>query len=126
MLIAGMVVLGIALEKTGLAANATRLLVGSLDSLQPFWALVLLYGATLLLTELISNATVAVLVTPVAVALGEQLAVSPRPFVVAVMMAASVYFSINKVATISAAAKNPPISSMDGRPSRYITMKKER
>ena len=93
MLIAGMVVLGIALEKTGLAAAATGALVGSLDSLQPFWALVLLYGATLLLTELLSNATVAVLVTPVAVALGEQLGVSPRPFVVAVMMAGSAAFA---------------------------------
>jgi len=93
MLIAGMVVLGIALEKTGLAAEATRVLVGSLNTLEPFWALVLLYGATLLLTELLSNATVAVLVTPVAVALGEQLGVSPRPFVVAVMMAASAAFA---------------------------------
>ena len=93
MLIAGMVVLGIALEKTGLAGSATRLLVGSLGGLEPFWALVLLYGATLLLTELLSNATVAVLVTPVAVALGETLGVSPRPFVVAVMMAGSAAFA---------------------------------
>ena len=53
MLIAGMVVLGIALEETGLAADATNALVGSLDSLQPLVALILLYGATLLLTELL-------------------------------------------------------------------------
>ena len=38
-------------------------------------------------------ATVAVLVTPVAVALAESLAVSPRPFLVAVMMAASAAFA---------------------------------
>lgn len=93
MLIAGMVVLGIALEKTGLAGDATKALVGSLDGLSPFMALVLLYGATLLLTEILSNATVAVLVTPVAVALAETLGVNARPFVVAVMMAGSAAFA---------------------------------
>jgi di/tricarboxylate transporter len=93
MLIAGMVVLGIALEETGLASEATRAMVGSLDRLNPFLALILLYGATLLLTELLSNATVAVLITPMAVALAEALGVSPRPFIVAVMMAASAAFA---------------------------------
>lgn len=93
MLIAGMVVLGIALEETGLAEAATRWIVGSLDALPPLLALIGLYGATLFLTELLSNATVAVLVTPVAVALAESLAVSPRPFLVAVMMAGSAAFA---------------------------------
>ena len=92
-LIAGMVVLGIALEETGLAGAATNSLVGSMQDLGPLMALVLLYGATLLLTELLSNATVAVLVTPVAVALAESLAVSPRPFIVAVMIAGSAAFA---------------------------------
>jgi len=92
-LIAGMVVLGIALEETGLAGSATSALVGSMQGLGPTMALVLLYGATLLLTELLSNATVAVLVTPVAVALAESLGVSPRPFIIAVMMAGSAAFA---------------------------------
>jgi di/tricarboxylate transporter len=47
----------------------------------------------MVLTELLSNATVAVLVTPIAVALAESLAVSPRPFLVAVMMAGSAAFA---------------------------------
>jgi di/tricarboxylate transporter len=93
MLIAGMVVLGIALEKTGLASAMTESLVRSLDGLQPLIALILLYGATLFITELLSNATVAVLVTPIAVALAETLQVSPRPFVVAVMLAGSAAFA---------------------------------
>lgn len=93
MLIAGMVVLGIALEETGLAGAATTTVVGSLEDLDPLLALVLLYAATLFLTELLSNATVAVLVTPVAVALAETLAVSPRPFLVAVMMGGSAAFA---------------------------------
>ena len=93
MLIAGMIVLGIALEASGLASAATQTLVGSLDGLDPLLALIILYGATLFLTELLSNATVAVLVTPVAVALAETMGVSPRPFIVAVMIAGSAAFA---------------------------------
>ena len=93
MLIVGMVVIGIALEQTGLAASATNALVGNVGLFGPLGALILLYGATLVLTELLSNATVAVLVTPVAVALAESLSVSPRPFLVAVMMAGSAAFA---------------------------------
>ena len=51
------------------------------------------YGATLFATELLSNATVAVLFTPIAVALAEALGVSPRPFLVAVMIAGSAAFA---------------------------------
>ena len=93
LLVAGMVVIGIAMEQTGLAAAATGRLVSSVDGVAPFIALVMLYGATLLLTELLSNATVAVLLTPLAVALAESLGVSPRPFLVAIMMAASAAFA---------------------------------
>ncbi len=93
LLIAGMVVIGIAMEQTGLAAQATGWMVSSVNGLGPLAALILLYGATLLLTELLSNATVAVLLTPVAVALAESLGVSPRPFLVTIMMAASAAFA---------------------------------
>ncbi|WP_066686447.1 SLC13 family permease [Caulobacter sp. CCH9-E1] len=93
LLIAGMVVVGLSMEVTGLAALATEQLVGWLHGLSPLYALALVYGATLLLTEILSNAAVAVLLTPVAVALAESLGVSPRPFLVAVMMAASAAFA---------------------------------
>ncbi|MGA9582413.1 MAG: SLC13 family permease [Allosphingosinicella sp.] len=92
-LIAGMVVIGIAMEESGLAAAATRTMLGSMDEVSPLVALIVLYGATMILTELLSNATVAVLVTPIAVALAESLSVSPRPFLVAVMMAGSAAFA---------------------------------
>jgi di/tricarboxylate transporter len=92
-LIAGMVVLGIALDESGLARSGTAALIGSLDGLSPLLALVVIYGATLFATELLSNATVAVLFTPIAVSLAEALAVSPRPFLVAVMIAGSAAFA---------------------------------
>ena len=93
MLIAGMVVLGIALEVTGLAAAATSALLGTIDGMSPLLALIILYGVTLFATELLSNATVAVLFTPIAVSIAEAFAVSPRPFLVAIMIAGSAAFA---------------------------------
>ena len=93
MLIAGMVVLGIALDETGLASAATRALIGSMDGMSPLLALIILYGATLFATEILSNATVAVLFTPMAVSIAEAFAVSPRPFLVAIMIAGSAAFA---------------------------------
>ena len=93
MLIAGMVVLGIALDETGLAGAATEALIGSMDGMSPLLALIILYGATLFATEVLSNATVAVLFTPIAVSMAEAFGVSPRPFLVAVMIAGSAAFA---------------------------------
>ena len=93
LLIVGMVVIGIAMQQSGLAKIATGAMVSSIAPMGPLVALIALYGATLFLTELLSNATVAVLVTPIAVALAESLGVSPRPFLAAVMMAASAAFA---------------------------------
>lgn len=93
LLIAGMVVIGIAIEVTGLGQSGASLLIDVTRPFGPLAALIILYGVTLFATELLSNATVAVLITPVAVALAVSLGVDPRPFLVAVMMAASAAFA---------------------------------
>lgn len=93
LLIAGMIVVGVSLEVSGLAASATEGTTRIVGRLSPLLALAVLYGVTLFLTEILSNATVAVLLTPVAVALAESLGVSPQPFIVGVMMAASAAFA---------------------------------
>lgn len=93
LLIAGMVVVGLAIEVTGLAGEGADLLISAIRPLGPLGALIILYGVTLFATELLSNAAVAVLITPVAVALAASLGVDPRPFLVAVMMAASAAFA---------------------------------
>lgn len=93
LLIAGMVVVGLSLEITGLATFVTNEILTLVKLTGPITALALLYGATLFLTEILSNAAVAVLVTPVAVSLAQGLGVNPRPFLVAVMMAASAAFA---------------------------------
>lgn len=93
MLIAGMLVLGIALRVSGLAGQLTDLLVTNVEQLTPLVALILIYGVVLFATELLSNATVAVLFTPLAVSMAEAMQVSPRPFLVAVMVAGSAAFA---------------------------------
>ncbi|MDP4871874.1 MAG: SLC13 family permease [Sphingorhabdus sp.] len=93
LLIAGMVVVGIAMEESGLAKEVTSGLVGVVRPFGPLLALAVFYGVTLFLTEILSNATVAVLFAPIAIALAESLGVSSRPFLVAVMMAASAAFA---------------------------------
>ena len=93
LLIAGMVVVGLSIEVTGLAAVGTALLIDFIRPFGPLTALAILYGVTLFATEFLSNAAVAVLVTPVAVALAESLGVDPRPFLIAVMLAASAAFA---------------------------------
>ncbi|WP_309627095.1 SLC13 family permease [Brevundimonas sp.] len=93
LLIAGMVVVGTAIEVTGLAATGAGALIHVIRPMGPLGALIVLYGVTLFATELLSNATVAVLITPIAVALAESLGVDPRPFLVCVMMAASAAFA---------------------------------
>ncbi|HEX6859955.1 MAG TPA: SLC13 family permease [Caulobacteraceae bacterium] len=93
LLIAGMVVVGLSLEVTGLAAVASNALVDFIRPFGPLAALALLYGSALFATEILSNAAIAVLLTPIAVALAESLGVSPRPFLVGVMMAASAAFA---------------------------------
>jgi di/tricarboxylate transporter len=93
LLIAGMVVVGVAIEVTGLAAAGAGVLIEVLRPFGPLVGLIILYGVTLFATELLSNATVAVLITPIAVALAESFGVDPRPFLVGVMMAASAAFA---------------------------------
>jgi len=93
LLIAGMVVVGTAIEVTGLAQAGAGRLIDVIRPMGPLGALIVLYGVTLFATELLSNATVAVLITPVAVALADSLGVDPRPFLVCVMMAASAAFA---------------------------------
>ncbi|WP_337185966.1 SLC13 family permease [Phenylobacterium sp.] len=93
LLIAGMVVIGSAMEVSGLATAGAERLIDIIRPLGPLGALIVMYGVTLFATELLSNATVAVLMTPIAVAVAESLGVDPRPFLVTVMMAASAAFA---------------------------------
>lgn len=93
MLIFGMLALGIAMEKTGAAAMLVNNLLVLVGGLGPLAVLAVLYLITSTITEIISNNATAILLTPIAIGLSDQLGVDPRPFVVAVMFAASASFA---------------------------------
>lgn len=84
--------LGSALEVTGaarvMAEEMIRVAAGD-----PWIALVMIYGVTMLFTELITNNAAAVLVFPIAAATSTQLGVDFLPYAMTIMMAASASFS---------------------------------
>lgn len=92
-LIAGMLPLGIAMEKTGLASLAVSSFLEATGTASPLIVLSLLYLATAILTEFLSNNAAAVLLFPVALSLADHFGVDPKPFLVAITFAASSSFS---------------------------------
>ena len=91
-LIVAMLAIGTGLEKTGLVEIAVDAAAPHLGGLAPWVALAMIYLLSLTLTELVTNNAVAVVVTPIAISLAHALGSDPRPFVVAVMFAASASF----------------------------------
>ena len=92
-LIFAMLAIGAALERSGavkLIVDALAPLISGLPPILIVWAI---YLVTSVLTELVSNNAVAVVVTPIAIALAGSLGIDPRPLVVAVMVAASASFA---------------------------------
>jgi di/tricarboxylate transporter len=93
LLIVGMLGLGEALGETGAITLITKHLVDVFGSMGPQILLASVYLFATILTEFITNNAVAVILTPIVIALAESLGISPRPFLVAVMFAASASFA---------------------------------
>lgn len=92
-LIFSMLAIGAALEETGAVALIVNAAAPYLSQLPP-WAIIwAVYLMTSVLTEMVSNNAVAVVVTPIAIGLATSMGFDPRPFVIAVMVAASAAFS---------------------------------
>ncbi len=92
-LIFGMLAISIAMDKVGLVSLIVGSVTGAAPWATPLMMLAFIYLFTSVLTEVLSNNAVAVLITPIAIGLALQLGVDPRPFVVAVMFAASASFA---------------------------------
>jgi di/tricarboxylate transporter len=92
-LLAGILPLGIALQKTGTAFFIAQQMMSVVGGFGPVAALAVIYLVTATLTEAMSNNAAAVLMTPIAVASGVALGVSPIPLVIAVAFAASTSFA---------------------------------
>jgi di/tricarboxylate transporter len=91
-LLAAIIPLGLAMRDTGTADWVAQGLVGFVKPLGPYGVLAAIYVVGVLLTSVISNAAAALVLVPVAIATGAELGVSPMPFIIAVMFAASSSF----------------------------------
>ena len=92
-LIAAMLPMSVALEKTGASALVSRTLAESLGHYGPYALLAGIYFSTSLLTLFISNTATAVLMAPIALSSAAQMGLSPYPFLFAVTLGASMCFA---------------------------------
>lgn len=109
-LIAGMLPLADALEKTGGTDIAVNALMTAFGSSSPITMLSAIFFLTAGLSLVLSNTASAVLVAPIAIYAAQALSVSPYPFAVAVIIAASAAFS-TPVST--------PVVTLVVEPGRY-------
>lgn len=91
-LIAAMMPMSFALEKTGVSEAVSSSLVNALGALGPHWLMAGIYFTTSLLTLFISNTATSVLMAPIAVQSAVVYGVSPLPMLFAVTFGASLCF----------------------------------
>lgn len=92
-LIAAMLPMSVALEKTGASALVARMLADGLGQASPYALLAGVYFTTSLLTLFISNTATAVLMSPIALTSAMAIGVSPYPMLFAVTLGASMCFA---------------------------------
>jgi di/tricarboxylate transporter len=92
-LIAAMMPMSLALEKTGASEYLSNTLVSNLGGYGPHILLAGIYFTTSLMTMFISNTATAVLFAPIALSSAMQVGVSPVPFLFAVTLGASMCFA---------------------------------
>ena len=92
-LIAAMLPMSLALEKTGASEYISNSLVSGLGGYGPLALMAGIYFTTSLMTMFISNTATAVLLAPIAMQSALQIGVSPYPFLFAVAVGASMCFA---------------------------------
>jgi len=92
-MILAMLAVGAGLEDAGAVALIAKVASPLMTGLSPFATILLVYLLGMVLTEFLSNNAVAVIYTPIAIALAHQLGADPRPFAVAVMFSATLAFA---------------------------------
>nr|WP_299487953.1 SLC13 family permease [uncultured Allomuricauda sp.] len=91
-MIAAMIPMGLALQKTGAAQLAANSLVDALGSIHPTALLAGIFLLTTTFSQTINNSATAVLMAPIAIMASTTLGVSPKPFMIAVAVSASTAF----------------------------------
>jgi di/tricarboxylate transporter len=93
LVLAGVLPLGLALQKTGMAHDLARVLVSAASHYGPLALIGGVYLMTNVLTAFLSNGATAVLLTPIALQISNEMGIDPKPLLVAVTFAASADFS---------------------------------
>ncbi len=95
-LIAALIPVGIVIQKSGTAdwlATAMNHAIELFEpALRPIIMVSLIYLVTMILTEMVSNAATAIIMTPIAISVAMQLGLDPKPFIFSVCFAASASF----------------------------------
>ncbi|MCT8138945.1 SLC13 family permease [Anaerobacillus sp. CMMVII] len=92
-LIAAMLPMATALEKTGGILYLSDLIIGTLGGYGPLALMGGFYFTTMLFSQFISNTATAVLFAPIAITTAINVGASPYPFLIAVSVAASMAFA---------------------------------
>ena len=92
-LIFAMLAIGQGLQATGAVTLVVDAVLPIMSNVSPFVVLLLVYALSSVLTECVTNNAVAVIFTPVAIGLAQQLGIEPRALVVTVMFGASASFA---------------------------------
>ena len=96
-LIAALIPLGTVIQSTGTADyigdSISNLVSGYERKVQPYILLAIIYGVTMILTEMSSNTATAIIMTPVVLSVSSLMGFDARPFIFAVCFAASASFS---------------------------------
>ncbi|QDS93924.1 Sodium-dependent dicarboxylate transporter SdcS [Roseimaritima multifibrata] len=101
-MIASVMPLATALQKTGTLDLVVSVIVESPGLTNPLALLLLLFAVTSLLSQAISNTATSVLIAPLALELAERLDVSPYPLLMGVALAASTAFATPVASPINA------------------------
>ena len=91
-MIAAMIPMGVALQKTGVAQWAADTLVTKLGAINPTMLLGGIFLLTTAFSQTINNSATAVLMAPIALIAATTLGVSPKPFMIVVAVSASTAF----------------------------------
>jgi len=92
-MIFAMLAVGEGLDRSGAVEMIVAWVKPLMQGLSPFLMILAVYLIGLILTEFLSNNAVAVVFTPIAIELANQLGVNPRAFVVAVMFSSTLAFA---------------------------------
>ena len=91
-LLAGMLALGAAMQKTGASTMLAGWMIDGVGGYGPIALVAAFFGATMLLTAVMSNNATVALLLPIAITTAQSLDVNPRTFMFAVVFAASSSF----------------------------------